>query len=1083
MGINCYFVAAGVNLILKGVADATNMLISTATDRLCMEDPAARPDWGRFLTRRWVTGLVIILLSMGLFVAVVAVGGAAGEPAEEDVSMTTYASNDGDTATVEIEGLLDALADFRADEIPTTTLLDVLDRFRSGEPVVAATLTNATAVHGETLTVPSATFTEDEFAVVIQESDDGDPGEVIGESEPQDAGTVTETEINLSETIEKPGEELVAVVHHADVANGTIGSPVTVENDSIASTAFVDTKTAVFDITEFEAPDSITETESYAVNATVENVGNATDTRTVAYRIAEDSEDITDAEETATANVSLEPGEIETIPFELDPPEENDLTPGPHNHGLFTPAANATAPVAVVETLEEITLEIDGEDDVVSIGAGETVSYAVTGQFSNGSEVTLTEEASVTSGAPALVSVNETATALTGEAIGENVTVTATVENESDTTSVTVESIGVNASLAPTATDAFLITDQPGASEAGESFELDYQLTGAETLTITLRENTTVDPAHLSFDIGGTTVGVNETYEFDDPPAESRVTVVVSVDESADSGGIVRLAHTVAGEEDERTLNTGPTELTDQTTADGADWTDVDGSETGTSPNQQSDTDQFVLKLADSAPELADERTTSEQLKHQATHAQPSVVETVETMEGATVTGTLWLVNAVVVSIESEQLTASALAAIDGVEHVHPNYEYTIPEPIESSNAGSDVSSDTDVTYGLDQINAPDAWEEFDNRGDDIRVAVLDTGVAEAHPDIDIEPADFAEFDSSGNEAPGEHCSDDICDTGYHGTHVSGTVVGGNASGESIGVAPDATLMHGLVLPGGGGTWAQITSGIQWAVEEDADVVSMSLGGGISNELVTPMENAIDAGTIVVASSGNDGSGTASSPGADRSSLAVGATDPTGQVAGFSSGRLIETENAYGFPPDAYPSLYLVPDVVAPGAFVKSAIPDGQSGPPWTDCDSDDIYCKLSGTSMAAPHVSGAMAVALSNTDTAIGHDEMYNLLASTATKPDEAPLSQDTRFGHGIIDVYAATDAAGTATTITGTLTDAETGEPIPGATVTVQETGERVDTDADGSYELPTHADSVTIQADAFGYSPAHELSVVGR
>ena len=1040
-----------------------------------MMDLAAILDWSRLLTRRRVTGLTIILLSVGLFVAVVAVGGAAAEPADKDVSMTTYASNDGDTATVEAEGLLDAIADYRADEINATTLLDVIELYRSGEPVVAVTLTNATVIHGETLTLPSATFTEDEFAVVIQESGDGDPGTVVGESEPEDAGTVTETDIDLSESIEKPGEELVAVVHHADVTNGTIGSPVTAENDSIASTAFVDVKTAVFDVTEFESPEFITETESYTINATVENVGNATDTRTVEYRIAEESENINDANETATENVSLKPGETETLSLELEPPKENDLTPGPHNHGVFTPAANATASVEIVETFEDLTLEIDHKDDVVSIEAGETVSYAVTGQCSDGSEVNLTEEASVTSGAPTLVSVNETAADLTGEATGENVTVTATVENKTDTTSVTVEPVGINASLAPTAADAFLITGQPGASEVDESFELEYQLTGAETLTIALPEDSTVDPAHLSFNIDGTTVGVNETYEFDDAPAKSQVTVVVSVDESADSDGIVKLAHTVAGEEDERTLYTGPTELTEQTATDGADWTDVDSSEAGESPNQQSDTDQFVLRLADSAPEPADERTTSEQLKHHATHAQPSVVDTVEEMEGVTVTGTLWLVNAVVVSIEPDQLTATDLAAIDDVERVHPNYEYTISKPIEPSDTGSDVSSDTDVTYGLDQINAPDAWDEFDNRGDDIRVAVLDTGVAEDHPDIDIEPAAFAEFDSSGDEAPGEYCTDGICDTGYHGTHVSGTIAGGNASDEHIGVAPDATLMHGLVLPEGGGTWAQITGGIQWAVEEDADVVSMSLGGEITDELVTPIENAIDTGTIVVASSGNEGPGTASSPGADRSSLAVGATDPTEQVAGFSSGRLIETKDAYGSPPDAYPSLYLVPDVVAPGVSVQSAIPDG-SGPVW--CDSDDIYCAISGTSMAAPHVSGAVAVALSNTDTAIGHDEMYNLLASTATKPDEAPISQDTRFGHGIIDVYAATDAAGTATTITGTLTNAETGDPIPGATVTVPETGERVDTNADGSYELPTHADNVTIQADAFGYSPAHGL-----
>src|SRR5699024_4290683 len=121
----------------------------------------------------------------------------------------------------------------------------------------------------------------------------------------------------------------------------------------------------------------------------------------------------------------------------------------------------------------------------------------------------------------------------------------------------------------------------------------------------------------------------------------------------------------------------------------------------------------------------------------------------------------------------------------------------------------------------------------------------------------------WADFDSKGNRVPGSvpHA------TGEHGTHTSGTVSGGDASGEYIGVAPNVNLMHGLVIPGGSGTTTQVLAGVQWAVAEGADVTSLSLGAGCGlfggevyiQAWIPVIENTKAAGTAFVASSGNGG--------------------------------------------------------------------------------------------------------------------------------------------------------------------------------------------------------------------------------
>src|SRR5262249_18448707 len=153
--------------------------------------------------------------------------------------------------------------------------------------------------------------------------------------------------------------------------------------------------------------------------------------------------------------------------------------------------------------------------------------------------------------------------------------------------------------------------------------------------------------------------------------------------------------------------------------------------------------------------------------------------------------------------------------------------------------------------------------------------------------------AHWAEFDSLGNIVKKSKPHD----TDEHGTHCAGTLVGENASGRFIGVAPEAKIAAALVLDGEkGGTDAQVLAGIDWAVEKGVDVISLSLGGLVMDAETPPtyteaLLTCIEAGIPVVAAIGNEGQQTSGSPGNDLFALSVGATDPRSRAAGFSGGR------------------------------------------------------------------------------------------------------------------------------------------------------------------------------------------------
>ncbi len=449
-----------------------------------------------------------------------------------------------------------------------------------------------------------------------------------------------------------------------------------------------------------------------------------------------------------------------------------------------------------------------------------------------------------------------------------------------------------------------------------------------------------------------------------------------------------------------------------------------------------------------------------EELKAETRAAQEPIVEYVEETAGLSVRNRFWLANALLLEADGAEVDLEDLAAHQGVRELHENFVVNIPTPREGSTDAAGT------TYSLDQIDAPAAWDAFDTRGEGARIAVLDTGVDPDHPDVDVAPEHFAAFDGDGDPVETEPY-----DTNYHGTHVSGIAAGAaDPDGDvpAYGVAPGATLLNALVLDDDGGTFAQIIAGMQWAVENGADVINMSLGAeGYFVEMIEPIRNAERAGTVVVCAAGNDGPETSSSPGNVHDSFAVGASNADGEIAQFSAGESIDTGDAWGpVAPDDWPDAYVVPDAAAPGVEILSAIPEAASVP-FSPCDEGDVYCEVSGTSMATPHVAGVLGLVASAAREEYDVDQLKAALTSTAEKPADAPTD---RYGEGIVDALAAAGRVGADGGVAGTVTDAD-GEPIPDVTVDLD--GFAVSTDADGRYRIRSIPGEYEVTADAFGYA----------
>ncbi|MEH2120457.1 S8 family peptidase [Nostoc sp.] len=268
-------------------------------------------------------------------------------------------------------------------------------------------------------------------------------------------------------------------------------------------------------------------------------------------------------------------------------------------------------------------------------------------------------------------------------------------------------------------------------------------------------------------------------------------------------------------------------------------------------------------------------------------------------------------------------------------------------------NTFADVPDLGGNNWGADLVKAPEAWAHgYTGKG--VVVAVVDTGVDYNHEDLKNNIwTNTKEIAGNGIDDDGNGYVDDnygwnfadnnnnTLDNNGHGTHVSGTIAGENNNYGVTGIAYDAKIMPVKVLDeSGSGSFNSISKGIRYAVDNGANVINLSLGGPYSN---STLESAIDyassKGVIVVMAAGNDGGSSPEYPAsyAYKSGIAVGAVDRNNNMPDFSD-RSGTKQIAY---------------VTAPGVKVYSSVPNNQ-------------YATYSGTSMAAPHVAGVVALMLS---------------------------------------------------------------------------------------------------------------------
>ena len=400
------------------------------------------------------------------------------------------------------------------------------------------------------------------------------------------------------------------------------------------------------------------------------------------------------------------------------------------------------------------------------------------------------------------------------------------------------------------------------------------------------------------------------------------------------------------------------------------------------------------------------------------------------------------------------------LSAIDGFSSKVPTADLTQRwATLKTSLTSGKIWLDAQRTLSLDvsvpRTGAPTAWAMgLDGTG--VKVAVLDSGIDDTHPDLAGKVAarkNFVQDYEGGNDLVG------------HGTHVASTVAGTGAAsgGKYKGVAPGATLLDGKVCFSYGSEGAcpesSILEGMQWAATSGAQVINMSLGSD-DTPGVDPLEAAVDDltaryGTLFVIAAGNVGAvQSVGSPASADAALAVGAVTKTGVVDSYSSrGPRLDD---YG----------VKPEITAPGTDIVAARSSySRNGNP------GDRYISYTGTSMATPHVSGAAAIITQAHPDWTAQQRKSALVSGARPSPDFGVFDQ----GAGELDIVRALEqpvSASPATVNVGFQKYPQSDDTIA-RTVTYRNTGDAavtmdvaMDSDApSGVFSLS--ADSLTVPA----------------
>lgn len=346
----------------------------------------------------------------------------------------------------------------------------------------------------------------------------------------------------------------------------------------------------------------------------------------------------------------------------------------------------------------------------------------------------------------------------------------------------------------------------------------------------------------------------------------------------------------------------------------------------------------------------------------------------------------LWLINGIAVSLPAGAI--EPLARHPAVGRI----QFDAVVPLSTTTP----SAPTTAGWNLSAIHAPDVWS-LGHTGEGILVANMDTGVDPAHPDL---AGKWRGGANSWFDPYGQHATPH--DFNGHGTQTMGLMVGGSASGSAIGVAPSARWIAARIYDDAGqGTLSNIHLAFQWLMDPDGnpatldapDVVNASWGllgvapGSCNLEFDEDIRALKAAGTAVVFAAGNEGpvAGSSVSPGNNPGSISAGAVD---------SGLAIFEQSSRG-PSGCDGSIF--PTLAAPGVNVVTSDLSAGGLP---------VYATVSGTSFAAPHVAGTLAL-LAGAFPAATVPQLEAALKDAAQELGTA--GADNEYGYGLGDALAA--------------------------------------------------------------------------
>lgn len=365
------------------------------------------------------------------------------------------------------------------------------------------------------------------------------------------------------------------------------------------------------------------------------------------------------------------------------------------------------------------------------------------------------------------------------------------------------------------------------------------------------------------------------------------------------------------------------------------------------------------------------------------------LLEQLETEGEMHLIGELWIINGLAVDSTASGFTA--LANSPYVARIDPVRVFNDPD-WETNQTPNFADEATTVEPNISQINATALWEKgFDGQG--IVVASLDTGVSLSHPDLQ----DKWRGGSNSWFDPYLEYPDLPVDTNGHGTAVMGVLVGGSAGGTAIGVAPGAQWIAARIFNNANqATTLAVHQAMQWILDPDGNPSTADAPQVVNNswtfaaigcdlEFQADLQAWRAAGIIPVFAAGNFGpdSGTSASPANNPEALAVGAVDDLDNIYYLSSRG----------PSHCGEATSIYPELVAPGVNIRTAWPGGG-------------YALVSGTSIAAPHLAGTLALLLDAYGGLLLSDQESALLNSAL---DLGTPGADNDYGFGRLDAWAA--------------------------------------------------------------------------